>query len=671
MSQSSLFRLILRRLGKIGVTALGLWTILWLWPTSAAFAASLCGTKTYLPSGSTVTLHIEGGHVVSEFTLTLTEDVTLTGNSIPPALTNAFSNVPGDETQTAALPLQRSLPMSPQDLSGKIEGTITFAQHGSVTVENKQKTYLFEHRAGEKIKAIPSGSGRDAVLDIRIRSGPDAIMAGNLDGDEGIILKRGTLLEIPLTHPRQIELLLNQGIYPYDSVDARNRARLEVESPLRTSPQSSFTVVLRKFGTVFLTDRVAACVRPANPALSREFIQMRDVEILDTKEGELHVKLSLPQEIQEREAFEWQKLATPIHLQVVGFAAGADSKILGETEYYIGSPRRAAMIALAAILTFYLLPLYFLKRRREKKIGTESGGVTRPGFKKPLWFSLLWLGRDRHGRASLSSCQIALWTYLVFGVAAYVFVLNGELIDISDSILILLGITGSASVAARFTASRQEEQVELTMRAGEISGSGSRYRLLTLAYPAWHDLISTAGRIDLARLQVFVFTVLAAFYVGITAIVTFQFPEVPDGLLWLMGISNGVYLGGKVAEPRLTDQLTEIDLQRRAASSSRETEKNRLKKISDRLKEKTEEEARLQAQIDKPPADVELTDLQAQLEDCRREISSLKQEQAAVQEAMEKSSTEESRLEATYRDVLKQLNKSIENTEMPGGTAAR
>jgi len=53
--------------------------------------------------------------------------------------------------------------------------------------------------------------------------------------------------------------------------------------------------------------------------------------------------------------------------------------------------------------------------------------------------------------------------------------------------------------------------------------------------------------IDMSRVPTIPFAVIAASFVALQVITTYVIPDIPDGLLWLMGISNGVYITEKVA----------------------------------------------------------------------------------------------------------------------------
>ncbi len=68
--------------------------------------------------------------------------------------------------------------------------------------------------------------------------------------------------------------------------------------------------------------------------------------------------------------------------------------------------------------------------------------------------------------------------------------------------------------------------------------------------PRWSDLVMRGDsniEVDLARVQMLVFTTIAAVFTGITLINTGAIPDIPIGELGLIGVSNGVYIAYKVA----------------------------------------------------------------------------------------------------------------------------
>ncbi|MEA2773966.1 MAG: hypothetical protein QOD93_6928, partial [Acetobacteraceae bacterium] len=51
--------------------------------------------------------------------------------------------------------------------------------------------------------------------------------------------------------------------------------------------------------------------------------------------------------------------------------------------------------------------------------------------------------------------------------------------------------------------------------------------------------------IDVTRLQMLAFTLITAAFVLVKVIVDYEIPSIPANFLVLMGISNGVYVGGR------------------------------------------------------------------------------------------------------------------------------
>ena len=113
----------------------------------------------------------------------------------------------------------------------------------------------------------------------------------------------------------------------------------------------------------------------------------------------------------------------------------------------------------------------------------------------------------------------------------YVAALTGEPLAITWQVLALVGIAGTGSLAARFVSITQERTPVLTNEHA----------------PHFRDLFKTDGVLDLYKLQMFVFTVFTAGFVIARIIIDKAFPVLDENLLLLLGISNGIYVGSKVA----------------------------------------------------------------------------------------------------------------------------
>ena len=149
-------------------------------------------------------------------------------------------------------------------------------------------------------------------------------------------------------------------------------------------------------------------------------------------------------------------------------------------------------------------------------------------------FNPIWFVSGDNDKASLSLTQILIWTMLVFSASFYVLEVSGKLLDLTDDILILLGITGGVSLIANISSSTNSRENDKVNKE-KIT-------------PKWIDLFQSDGRADLFRVQMALFTVLAVIFVTGQIYNELVFPEFPEGLLILIGISNGVYLGSKGAK---------------------------------------------------------------------------------------------------------------------------
>lgn len=139
---------------------------------------------------------------------------------------------------------------------------------------------------------------------------------------------------------------------------------------------------------------------------------------------------------------------------------------------------------------------------------------------------------------SLSKFQLLLFSITFLFGYLYVFLTTllvqwrFTLPDVPQNIAGLLGLSGGTAIAA----------------AGLTAARGSKGA--GLQRPTGADLISSGGVVVAERFQFFVWTIVAC--VGFVMLLISQdpakvsgFPQIPDGLLYVMGVSAAGYLGGK------------------------------------------------------------------------------------------------------------------------------
>jgi len=154
------------------------------------------------------------------------------------------------------------------------------------------------------------------------------------------------------------------------------------------------------------------------------------------------------------------------------------------------------------------------------------------------------------GRGSLSKFQILFFTLVVFGLILLFSLETGMLTDLSGTILTLLGINGFGATIAR-GADAKRNMISAENRAWLLR----RNWIPTAKTPvdtskaSWRDLFSTDGEFDVYRYQSFIFSlvvIVALIVAGLTQLSTFV---IPDTILGIILLSQGVYISGKFVTP--------------------------------------------------------------------------------------------------------------------------
>ncbi|TRU80891.1 MAG: hypothetical protein EWV76_15355 [Microcystis novacekii Mn_MB_F_20050700_S1] len=238
----------------------------------------------------------------------------------------------------------------------------------------------------------------------------------------------------------------------------------------------------------------------------------------------------------------------------VTFAYGLVNSVLAQTQS--GTPAKfsvqAFLIALGSILGLYTITVLWVSLDNNYN------------FTK-LWIKPVALTAGQFGKASLSNFQIFGFTLVVLFRLLYTLSNEKELSGLSNDILLLLGIsavgtTGSKVIALgnkRLTFSnwawlRKHEWLTIGEKGYEQKSK--------LEDAKWSDLIKSGGSFDVYSFQLAGFSLLVAaslfsgvFGIG-SDIATFALPQ---NFLSILGLSNVVYLGGKVTEPNSYEELNQ------------------------------------------------------------------------------------------------------------------
>lgn len=209
------------------------------------------------------------------------------------------------------------------------------------------------------------------------------------------------------------------------------------------------------------------------------------------------------------------------------------------------SPHRAGLwiCGLWLFIAYFLSAMVLLRRDH-----------TFASFRKSLNPVTVTVGPD--GKASLSTFQVWLFTLAVVGLFMLFWLQTGMLADLSGTILTLLGISGIGAIAAKGT-DQQRNTISAENRAWLLRKNWipTAKTPVDASNASWRDFFTTNGQFDVYRYQSFVFSfvvIAALIAAGVTQLSTFT---IPDTVLGIVGLSQVVYIGGKLVTPTSISDL--------------------------------------------------------------------------------------------------------------------
>ncbi|WP_239698187.1 hypothetical protein [Microcystis aeruginosa] len=210
---------------------------------------------------------------------------------------------------------------------------------------------------------------------------------------------------------------------------------------------------------------------------------------------------------------------------------------------------QALAIALGGVLVFYSITVWWVSWDNNYNFTA-------------LWIKPVALTAGHLGKASLSNFQIFGFTLVVLLRLLYTLASSGVLSGLSNDILLLLGIsavgtTGSKVVALGNKRLTFSNWAWLRNHEWLTIGEKGYEKKPELEDAKWSDLIKSGGSFDVYSFQLLGFSLLVAaeLLVGIGSdLATFTLPQ---NFLSILGLSNVVYLGGKVTDPKSYEELNQ------------------------------------------------------------------------------------------------------------------
>lgn len=184
-----------------------------------------------------------------------------------------------------------------------------------------------------------------------------------------------------------------------------------------------------------------------------------------------------------------------------------------------------------------------------------------------LFFSPMDIAVTPFGTYSISVTQALFWTFIVAFSCVYVYMLKAAFIVIPNQILLLLGIAGGTALASRINSMSRDvipKELMIDLKRDDI--------------PRLRDMISIAGRLNIYKFQMLVFTIITGIIVLVELIKASNFPEIPNTLITLMGLSNTLYLGNEVTVEPVQG------LREKAKAYKEETDPDKKTEIGEEIK---------------------------------------------------------------------------------------
>jgi hypothetical protein len=165
---------------------------------------------------------------------------------------------------------------------------------------------------------------------------------------------------------------------------------------------------------------------------------------------------------------------------------------------------------------------------------------------------------DGRGRYSLTHFQIVLWTIVILSSALGVLISQGfdpTNFVLPPQLLGLMGISAASAVLATGVKGAKDApgSTANVARAGSFTlGDGTTTTITPHIAQIWLEEEGDQADkvVSITKYQNFIFTlVILVFYVTI-AWTAGGLPQLPDNVVWLIGISHAGYVGGKIPDKK-------------------------------------------------------------------------------------------------------------------------
>lgn len=240
--------------------------------------------------------------------------------------------------------------------------------------------------------------------------------------------------------------------------------------------------------------------------------------------------------------------------------ACADGQVVGWSliTARVSSPLVSNLVCFAVALLVYLLAMGAVWMSRRSRHALEAKYPAIFGARRLSWADFLnpvHLTANAFNRASVQKLQVLLFSFLVGWLVLFRVLQSGTLVDLSPTVVGLLGISGIGAATAQITYQQKTRLSFENWAWLERRGVLEKPAAQELRGPQWRDLVLTNREFDVYKLQTIIFSVTVAFAMGFAGGADLASFSVPATLLGILGLSQVVYVGGILVKPPAVDDL--------------------------------------------------------------------------------------------------------------------
>jgi len=290
-----------------------------------------------------------------------------------------------------------------------------------------------------------------------------------------------------------------------------------------------------------------------------------DIKVLTAKNSEGKTILTI-----KTPSIGWDFYPTEVlELVSIPFDKTTGKYLITSTDFYISKEIQVSswplsfIGSIAIVIIVYLIaaiPVYNSKSSKNinSTKSTEKGfwqKIQNALLKMQKYLDLVSFTADRSGKASIANLQITWFTLVVFGLLIHILLRTQQLSAVSEDILWLLGISSTGKILSMgvdvATNSLSLENLSWLRNQGWLKDSEQ------LKTTEWKDLINTNGSFDVYKYQLLIFSFIVGMTLTISGLSVLMAFKLPQGFIYLLGLSNVVYVLGSTTSPQSIAKLNE------------------------------------------------------------------------------------------------------------------